>query len=150
MRCEGLRHNHGGGQTVKFRWFPNKVPAALGIVVQCWGFLEFAFSEAVGKAATAGAGIGTATIDALATALHRHGFGGNVSIEFGHNRRASLCEIADCVGFLKGYSGCAVGKSLSAISFETMLSPSKTNFPRMLRPPSTRGSQWRSSSHIRS
>jgi len=49
---------------------------------------------------------GTGIIDlaAILDELRRHGFAGNVSIEYEHNWKTSLPEIAQCVGYLRGYS----------------------------------------------
>lgn len=49
---------------------------------------------------------GTGIID-LVTILdevRKHGFAGNVSIEYEHNWKTNLPEVAQCAGFLRGYS----------------------------------------------
>ena len=49
---------------------------------------------------------GTGVIDnvAILDEVRKHGFAGNVSIEYEHNWKTSLPEIAQCVGYLRGYS----------------------------------------------
>ena len=49
---------------------------------------------------------GTGAIDlvAILDVVRKNGFAGNVSIEYEHNWKANLIEIARCSGFLKGYS----------------------------------------------
>ena len=49
---------------------------------------------------------GTGVIDlaGILDEVRSHGFAGNVSIEYEHNWKTNLCEVAQCVGFLKGYS----------------------------------------------
>lgn len=49
---------------------------------------------------------GTGVIDniAILDEVRKHGFAGNVSIEYEHNWDKSLPEIAQCVGYLRAYS----------------------------------------------
>jgi sugar phosphate isomerase/epimerase len=49
---------------------------------------------------------GTGIIDniAILDEVRKHGFSGNVSIEYEHNWTTNLPEIAQCVGYLRGYS----------------------------------------------
>ena len=49
---------------------------------------------------------GTGVIDnaAILDEVRKHGFAGNVTIEYEHNWKANLPEIAQCVGFLRAYS----------------------------------------------
>lgn len=49
---------------------------------------------------------GTGIIDNLAILdeVRKHGFAGNVSIEYEHNWKSNLPEIAQCVGYLRAYS----------------------------------------------
>lgn len=49
---------------------------------------------------------GTGVIDNLAILdeVRKHGFAGNVSIEYEHNWQTSLPEVAQCVGYLRAYS----------------------------------------------
>lgn len=49
---------------------------------------------------------GTGVIDlvGILDELRTHRFAGNVSIEYEHNWKTNLCEVSQCVGFLKGYS----------------------------------------------
>ena len=61
--------------------------------------------ELVGKASH-DRPFGTGVIDnaAILDEVRKHGFAGNVSIEYEHNWKKSLPEVAQCVGFLRGYS----------------------------------------------
>jgi sugar phosphate isomerase/epimerase len=61
--------------------------------------------EVVGKASH-DRPFGTGVIDnvAILDEVRKHGFAGNVSIEYEHNWEKSLPEVAQCVGFLRGYS----------------------------------------------
>ncbi|GAA5481653.1 sugar phosphate isomerase/epimerase family protein [Haloferula sargassicola] len=49
---------------------------------------------------------GTGIIDngAILDEVRKHGFAGNVSIEYEHNWDKSLPEVAQCAGYLRGYS----------------------------------------------
>ncbi|HKK18030.1 MAG TPA: sugar phosphate isomerase/epimerase [Opitutales bacterium] len=49
---------------------------------------------------------GTGIIDlvAILDEVRQHGFAGNVSIEYEHNWKTNLPEIAQCVGYLRAYS----------------------------------------------
>jgi sugar phosphate isomerase/epimerase len=49
---------------------------------------------------------GTGIIDnfAILDEVRKHGFAGNVSIEYEHNWKSNLPEIAQCVGYLRAYS----------------------------------------------
>jgi sugar phosphate isomerase/epimerase len=49
---------------------------------------------------------GTGIIDnvAILDEVRKHGFTGNVSIEYEHNWQTNQAEIAQCVGYLRGYS----------------------------------------------
>lgn len=49
---------------------------------------------------------GTGIIDlaAILDEVRSHGFAGNVSIEYEHNWKTSLPEIAQCAGYLRGYT----------------------------------------------
>jgi sugar phosphate isomerase/epimerase len=49
-------------------------------------------------------GTGIIDIAGILDELRGHGFAGNVTIEYEHNWKSNLCEVAQCVGFLKGYS----------------------------------------------
>lgn len=61
--------------------------------------------EAIGKQ-THDRPFGTGVIDniAILDEVKKHGFAGNVSIEYEHNWKTSLPEVAQCVGYLRGYS----------------------------------------------
>ncbi len=50
--------------------------------------------------------LGTGIIDlpAMLDAVRRHGFAGNVTIEYEHNWQTNLPEIAQCVGYLRAYA----------------------------------------------
>jgi sugar phosphate isomerase/epimerase len=49
---------------------------------------------------------GTGVIDniAILDEVRKHGFSGNVSIEYEHNWDSNLAEVAQCVGYLRAYS----------------------------------------------
>jgi sugar phosphate isomerase/epimerase len=49
---------------------------------------------------------GTGIIDniAILDEVRKHGFAGNVTVEYEHNWKANLPEIAQCVGYLRAYS----------------------------------------------
>lgn len=49
---------------------------------------------------------GTGIIDniAILDEVRKHGFAGNVSIEYEHNWQTSLAEVAQCAGYLRAYS----------------------------------------------
>lgn len=49
---------------------------------------------------------GTGVIDniAILDAVRKHGFAGNVSIEYEHNWKTNQPEVAQCVGYLRAYS----------------------------------------------
>ena len=49
---------------------------------------------------------GTGVIDNIATLdeVRKHGFAGNVSIEYEHNWQTNLAEVAQCAGYLRAYS----------------------------------------------
>lgn len=49
-------------------------------------------------------GSGIIPIPAILDEVRKHGFAGNVSIEYEHNWDQSLPEIAQCAGFLRGYA----------------------------------------------
>lgn len=49
-------------------------------------------------------GTGIIDIAAILDEVRKHGFAGNVSIEYEHNWKTSLPEIAQCAGFLRAYS----------------------------------------------
>jgi sugar phosphate isomerase/epimerase len=49
-------------------------------------------------------GTGIIDIPALLDEARKHGFAGNVSIEYEHNEKNNLPEIAQCVGYLRGYA----------------------------------------------
>ncbi len=51
-------------------------------------------------------GTGVIDIVGILDEVRRHGFAGNVSIEYEHNWKTSLPEVAQCGGFLRGYSKC--------------------------------------------
>jgi sugar phosphate isomerase/epimerase len=61
--------------------------------------------EAVGKW-THDRPFGTGVIDnaAILDEVRKHGFAGNVTIEYEHNWKTNLPEIAQCVGYLRAYS----------------------------------------------
>ena len=48
-------------------------------------------------------GTGVADIPAILDELKRQGFAGNLSIEYEYNWTASLPEVAQCIGFVRGY-----------------------------------------------
>ncbi len=50
--------------------------------------------------------LGTGVLDpvAMLDEVRKHGFAGNVSIEYEHNWKSNLPEIAQCVGYLRGYA----------------------------------------------
>lgn len=48
-------------------------------------------------------GTGVIDISSILDEARKHGFAGNVSIEYEHNWKTNLAEIAQCVGFLRGY-----------------------------------------------
>jgi sugar phosphate isomerase/epimerase len=48
-------------------------------------------------------GTGVSDIPALLNELKRQGFEGNISIEYEHNWEQSLPEVAQCIGFVRGY-----------------------------------------------
>lgn len=50
-------------------------------------------------------GTGVIRLAAILDQVRKHGFAGNVSIEYEHNWDSSLAEVAQCVGFLRGYAG---------------------------------------------
>jgi len=49
---------------------------------------------------------GTGVIDniAILDEVRKHGFAGNVTIEYEYNWKTNLPEIAQCVGYLRAYS----------------------------------------------
>jgi sugar phosphate isomerase/epimerase len=49
---------------------------------------------------------GTGIIDniAILDEVRKHGFAGNVSIEYEHNWASNVTEVAQCAGYLRGYS----------------------------------------------
>ena len=49
-------------------------------------------------------GTGISDIPALLDELKRQGFQGNISIEYEHNWEQSLPEVAQCIGFVRGYA----------------------------------------------
>jgi sugar phosphate isomerase/epimerase len=49
-------------------------------------------------------GTGIIDIAAVLDEARKHGFGGNVSIEYERNWKNNLAEIAQCVGYLRGYA----------------------------------------------
>ncbi len=49
-------------------------------------------------------GTGTVDLTAILDEARNHGFSGNVTIEYEHNWKANLLEIAQCTGFLKGHA----------------------------------------------
>ncbi len=49
-------------------------------------------------------GTGIIDIPAILNEVRKHGFAGNVSIEYEYNWKTSLLEIAQCVGYLRAYS----------------------------------------------
>ncbi|MGD9419174.1 MAG: sugar phosphate isomerase/epimerase family protein [Verrucomicrobiota bacterium JB025] len=49
-------------------------------------------------------GTGAVDLVAILDAVRGQGFAGNVSIEYEHNWDRSLAEVAQCVGYLRGYS----------------------------------------------
>jgi sugar phosphate isomerase/epimerase len=57
-------------------------------------------------------GTGVLDLTGILDELRAHGFAGNVSIEYEHNWNSNLCEVAQCVGFLKGYSQTRAGRRL--------------------------------------
>jgi len=49
-------------------------------------------------------GTGVIKLAAILDEVRKHGFAGNVSIEYEHNWKTSLPEVAQCVGYLRAYS----------------------------------------------
>ncbi|MEO7100885.1 MAG: sugar phosphate isomerase/epimerase [Luteolibacter sp.] len=49
-------------------------------------------------------GTGIIDIPAILDEARKHGFAGNVSVEYEHNWKTSLPEVAQCVGYLRAYS----------------------------------------------
>jgi sugar phosphate isomerase/epimerase len=49
---------------------------------------------------------GTGVIDniTILDEVRKHGFAGNVSIEYEHNWKTNLAEVAQCSGYLRAYS----------------------------------------------
>ena len=48
-------------------------------------------------------GSGVSSVAAVLDELKRQGFGGNISIEYEHNWDHSVPEVAQCIGFVRGY-----------------------------------------------
>jgi sugar phosphate isomerase/epimerase len=48
-------------------------------------------------------GTGVADIPGLLEELKRQRFAGNLSIEYEHNWEASVPDVAQCIGFIRGY-----------------------------------------------
>jgi len=48
-------------------------------------------------------GTGVADIPGILEELKAQGFGGNLSIEYEYNWDNSLPEVAQCIGFVRGY-----------------------------------------------
>jgi len=48
-------------------------------------------------------GTGVSDVPAILEELRRQKFTGNISVEYEHNMEASMPEVAQCVGFLRGY-----------------------------------------------
>ena len=53
-------------------------------------------------------GTGIIDIAAVLDEMRKHGFAGNVSIEYERNWKNNLAEIAQCVGYLRGYANLRV------------------------------------------
>lgn len=49
-------------------------------------------------------GTGVIDLPAILGKARENGFAGNVSIEYEHNWKTNLCEVAQCIGFLRGYA----------------------------------------------
>lgn len=49
-------------------------------------------------------GTGVIALAAILDEVLKYGFAGNISIEYEHNWKTNLCEIAQCSGFLRGYT----------------------------------------------
>ncbi len=49
-------------------------------------------------------GTGVIPIAAILDEVRKHGFAGNVSIEYEHNWKTNVPEVAQCVGYLRAYS----------------------------------------------
>ncbi|MEO8614449.1 MAG: sugar phosphate isomerase/epimerase [Luteolibacter sp.] len=49
-------------------------------------------------------GTGIIDLPAILDEARKHGFAGNVTIEYEHNWKTNLAEIAQCVGYLRAYS----------------------------------------------
>jgi sugar phosphate isomerase/epimerase len=49
-------------------------------------------------------GAGAANIPAILNELRRQGFNGNISIEYEYNWENSVPEVAQCIGFVRGYA----------------------------------------------
>jgi sugar phosphate isomerase/epimerase len=50
------------------------------------------------------AGTGVSDIPAVLEELHRQGFDGNISIEYEHHMEASMPEVAQSIGYVRGYA----------------------------------------------
>lgn len=49
-------------------------------------------------------GTGVINLPAILDEVRKHGFAGNVTVEYEYNWKTSLPEIAQCVGYLRAYS----------------------------------------------
>jgi len=52
-------------------------------------------------------GTGVSDIPAILAEYRRQGFAGSISVEYEHNWESSLPEVAQCIGFVKGYAKAA-------------------------------------------
>jgi sugar phosphate isomerase/epimerase len=48
-------------------------------------------------------GMGVSDVPGILDELHRQGFTGNISIEYEYNWESSVPEVAQCIGFVRGY-----------------------------------------------
>jgi len=48
-------------------------------------------------------GLGVSDIKGVLDELHAQGFAGNISVEYEHNWETSVPEVAQCIGFVRGY-----------------------------------------------
>lgn len=55
-------------------------------------------------------GTGVANIPGILDELKRQGFAGNLSIEYEHNWEASVPDVAQCIGFVRGYGARNAGQ----------------------------------------
>jgi sugar phosphate isomerase/epimerase len=54
-------------------------------------------------------GLGVSDVPAILDELKSQGFNGNISIEYEHNWESSVPEVAQCIGFVRGYGTAKAG-----------------------------------------